>query len=99
MAHPKRPLSEHQIRIQLLAHLGFVPGKSMGEAQALVNWHFGTRGTFTDAKGQTWVRPVPGKNPTLISSRVIAKFIAFYAPKITAEVRSGLIRNFNLEMR
>lgn len=99
MANLKRPLSEQQIRIQLLSHLGFVPGKSVGEAQALVNWHFGTRGTFVDAKGVTWAKPVPGKSPLLISSRVIAKFIAFYAAKITPEVRSSLVKNFNLDMR
>lgn len=99
MAHLKKPLSEQQVRIQLLAHLGFVPGKTMGDAQALVNWHFGTRGTFTDAQGKTWVKPVPGKTPLLVPSRVIAKFIAFYAANILPGVRSELVRTFNLEMR
>jgi hypothetical protein len=64
-------LSDHQRRIQLLAHLGWQPGKPLSEyAGAATTFWFGTR----DGKR------VPGANPMLVPIRVLAKFVVHYAP-------------------
>lgn len=99
MARPVKPLSEHQQRIRLLAHVGFVPGKTMGDGQTVVNFHFGTRGEWTDKQGKRWAKGVPGMNPMHVPSRTIAKFLAYYYPRVLPGVRDSIIREFNLEVQ
>lgn len=88
MAREQRPLSEHQRRIQLLSHLGFIPGKSMGLGQAVVTWHFGTNNGA----------PLPGLNPLHVPSWRIAQFLCYYAPSkmVDNALRTSLETEYRL---